>query len=101
VLLSPLPQVVVPLPNEAARAAILGVHLRKVPLASRHDRELACEALAKITAGGLVAQLVLFGGALLCGCSAAEVKSVCTWPAVCTQDAGAAAWHVLLADVAS
>lgn len=47
----PPTQVVVPLPGEEARAAILGVHLRKVPLASQHERELACEAVAKITAG--------------------------------------------------
>ena len=47
-------QVVVPLPDEAGRTQILGVHLRRVPLASQHDRELACEAVAKITAGGSV-----------------------------------------------
>ena len=47
----PACQVTVPLPDEEARAAILGVHLRRVPLASQHDRELACEAIAKITAG--------------------------------------------------
>ena len=47
-------KVTVPLPGEAARAEILGVHLRRVPLASQHDRELACEAVAKITAGGSV-----------------------------------------------
>lgn len=46
-----LGQVVVPLPDEVSRAAILGVHLRRVPLASKHDRDLACEAVAKITAG--------------------------------------------------
>ena len=45
---------VVPLPDEDARAAILGVHLRRVPLASQHERDLACEAVAKITAGALV-----------------------------------------------
>ena len=28
--------------------------LRRVPLASQHERELACEAVAKITSGGLV-----------------------------------------------
>ncbi|PRW60944.1 ATP-dependent zinc metalloprotease [Chlorella sorokiniana] len=44
-------KVVVPLPDEEARAAILAVHLRRVPLASQHDRDLACEAVAKITAG--------------------------------------------------
>lgn len=44
-------KVVVPLPDESARAAILGVHLRRVPLATQHDRDLACEAVAKITAG--------------------------------------------------
>lgn len=53
-LLPPQPQVTVPLPDESARAAILGVHLRRVPLASQHERELACEAVAKITSGGLV-----------------------------------------------
>lgn len=47
----PSRQVVVPLPDEEARAAILGVHLRRVPLASQHDRDLACEAVGKITAG--------------------------------------------------
>ena len=54
-----LPQVTVPLPDESARAAILGVHLRRVPLASQHERELACEAVAKITSGGHL----LVGGA--------------------------------------
>ncbi|PSC74189.1 ATP-dependent zinc metalloprotease [Micractinium conductrix] len=50
-------KVTVPLPDEEARAAILGVHLRRVPLASQHDRELACEAIAKITAGFSGAEL--------------------------------------------
>lgn len=50
-------KVVVPLPDEDSRAAILGVHLRRVPLASKHDRDLACEAVAKITAGFSGAEL--------------------------------------------
>ena len=57
-------KVTVPLPGEAARAEILGVHLRRVPLASQHDRELACEAVAKITAGGSVGGWVGAGGAV-------------------------------------
>ncbi|EFN53519.1 hypothetical protein CHLNCDRAFT_136599 [Chlorella variabilis] len=50
-------KVVVPLPDEEARAAILAVHLRRVPLRSQHERELACEAVAKITAGFSGAEL--------------------------------------------
>lgn len=50
-------KVVVPLPDEEARASILGVHLRRVPLASQHDRDLACEAVAKITSGFSGAEL--------------------------------------------
>jgi len=55
-------QVVVPLPDEEARAAILAVHLRRVPLASQHDRDLACEAVAKITAGAIRGMLWVPGG---------------------------------------
>ncbi|KAL4852738.1 putative inactive ATP-dependent zinc metalloprotease FTSHI 3 [Chlorella vulgaris] len=50
-------KVVVPLPDEAARQAIVGVHLARVPLGSRHERELACEAVAKITSGFSGAEL--------------------------------------------
>lgn len=50
-------KVAVPLPDEAARAAILGVHLRTVPVATQHDRDLNCEAVAKITSGFSGAEL--------------------------------------------
>lgn len=62
-------QVVVPLPDEEARAAILAVHLRRVPLASQHDRDLACEAVAKITAGACQACLVAGPAEQRCSCA--------------------------------
>ena len=58
-----------PLPDESARAAILGVHLRRVPLASQHERELACEAVAKITSGGWP------GGCVRC-CTVEQQRSI-------------------------
>lgn len=45
-------QVVVPLPDEGGRQAILGVHLRNVPMPNTEDKAEACERLAKVTAGG-------------------------------------------------
>lgn len=49
--MSPLRQVVVPLPDEAGRAAILAVHMRGVPLARELDPVAVCELISKMTRG--------------------------------------------------
>ena len=52
--LSRAAQVVVPLPDEAGRAAILAVHMRGVPLARELDPAAVCELISKMTRGAWV-----------------------------------------------
>lgn len=68
-------RVAVPLPDEPARAAILGVHLRGTPLAPGADRRAVCAALARLTGGLSGAELanVVNEAALLAGRRGAEV----------------------------
>ncbi|KAK9823045.1 hypothetical protein WJX81_002955 [Elliptochloris bilobata] len=68
-------RVAVPLPDEAARAAILGVHLRATPLQPGADRRAVCAALARLTGGLSGAELanVVNEAALLAGRRGAEV----------------------------
>jgi hypothetical protein len=44
-------QVVVPLPDEAGRKDILGVHLRNVPMDSMDEKAEACDRMARVTSG--------------------------------------------------
>lgn len=68
-------RVEVPLPDEAARAAILGVHLRGTPLQPGSDRRALCAVLARLTGGLSGAELanVVNEAALLAGRRGAEV----------------------------
>ena len=68
-------RVAVPLPDEPARAAILGVHLRGTPLAPGSDRRALCNVLARLTGGLSGAELanVVNEAALLAGRRGAEV----------------------------
>ena len=68
-------RVEVPLPDEAARAAILGVHLRATPLQPGSDRRALCAVLGRLTGGLSGAELanVVNEAALLAGRRGAEV----------------------------
>lgn len=47
----------IPLPDEPARAAILAVHLRDVPMATVQDKVAACEFIARLSDGFSGAEL--------------------------------------------
>ena len=57
-----VPQVVVPLPDEAGRAAILAVHMRGVPLAHELDPAAVCELISKMTRGACMHIQCLYQG---------------------------------------
>lgn len=85
-------QVVVPLPDEAGRRAILQVHLREVPMASAEDKADAAQRLARVTAGACVHACVQ--GRVRAGCCSplATVPGT-VWPPAPTQPPPAAAHH--------
>jgi len=69
-------RVAVPLPDEAARGAILGVHMRGTPLPPGVERAGVCAALARVTGGLSGAELanVVNEAALLAGRRGAEAR---------------------------
>ncbi len=98
-------RVAVPLPDEAARGAILGVHMRGTPLTPGVERAGVCAALARVTGGLSGAELanVVNEAALLAGRRGAEARpraavgqscvSACQERAVERGARGAASWH--------
>lgn len=71
-------KVVVPLPDERARAEILAVHLRAVPMASTSDKAAAAQQIARVTRGFSGAELanVVNEAALLTGRQGLEVVTL-------------------------
>lgn len=71
-------KVVVPPPDEEGRQAILGVHLRKVPMESEEAKAEACIRVARLTGGFSGAELanVVNEGALLAARRGLEVVSI-------------------------
>ncbi len=70
-------RVVVPLPDERGRAAILAVHLRPTPMLSPAAKAEACAAIARLTGGFSGAELanVANEAALLAVRKGAEVRA--------------------------
>jgi len=68
-------KVIVPLPDEAGRAKIMAVHLRKTPMATQQLKEQSCAMVASISTGMSGAELanVCNEAALLAGRRSAEV----------------------------
>lgn len=69
----------VPLPDEAGRAKIMAVHLRKTPMASPEVKERSCAMVASISGGMSGADLanVCNEAALLAGRRSALVSHFC------------------------